>query len=224
MSYRVKIREAEMLNHNVRRFRTEKPPGFEFEPGQATELALPNEADLADEKRPFTFTSLPADPDLEFTIKIYPGHDGVTDRLAAYGEGDVFEIGDAWGAITYQGPGIFLAGGAGITPFLSILRDLDDSGDIDRCGLWFSNQTAADIFLERELTDRLGDKLQLFLTDGESGTATSGRIDRDRLKSDLTSFDQKFYICGPEDMVTDLTHALETLGVDEDHIITEDLG
>ena len=54
---------------------TGKPDGFAFEPGQATELSLPREEDLTDDKHPFTFTSLPEDRWLEFTIKIYPEHE-----------------------------------------------------------------------------------------------------------------------------------------------------
>ena len=75
MRYRIQILESEMLNHNVKRFRPDKPDGFAFEPGQATELSLPREKDLADDKHPFTFTSLPEDSWLEFTIKIYPEHE-----------------------------------------------------------------------------------------------------------------------------------------------------
>ncbi len=220
----VEIIESHMLNHNVKAFRTERPRGFEFDPGQATELSLPNEKDLADEKRPFTFTSLPADPWLEFTIKTYPDHNGVTDRLRSYERGDVFEIGEAWGAIKYQGPGLFLAGGAGITPFLSILRSLKESHDLTECGLWFSNRTKQDIFLKDELQALLDDRLRLILTDEEGSSETAGRIDREQLKTHVSDFGQNFYICGPDPMVKDLSDSLELLDVPESRIVTEDLG
>ncbi len=224
MSYEVKILATEMLNHNVKRFRVEKPAGFEFEPGQATELALPKAGDLADEKRPFTFTSLPADPDLELTIKIYPDHEGVTDRLQSYDVGDVFEIGDAWGAITHQGPGIFLAGGAGVTPFIAILRSLHDSDELDGCELWFSNQTPRDAFLEAEFREMLGDRLRLLYTAEADAKGEIQRIDRNLLKSEIVNFEQNFYICGPDKMVEELSEALESLGVDGRRIVTEDFG
>jgi len=224
MKYPVKILETEMLNHNVKRFRTEKPVGFEFEPGQATDLSLPNETDLAKEKRPFTFTSLPADPWLEFTIKMYPEHEGVTDRLRNYEDGDVFQISNAWGAITYQGPGIFLAGGAGITPFLSILRAHQDSGELEECELWFSNKTQNDIFLESELRTLLGDRLSLIFTDEEAGPEAEGPIDHAYLEKNISNHKQNFYICGPDQMVEDLSEALESLGVPGSRIVTEDFG
>ncbi len=221
MRYTIHILESEMLNHNVKRFRTDKPGGFAFEPGQATELSLPREKDLADDKHPFTFTSLPEDSWLEFTIKIYPEHEGLTDRLRKYGKGDVFEIGDAWGAITYKGPGLFLAGGAGVTPFLAILRQLDEQGELDGNALWFSNKKSEDIFLADELRARLGDNLELILTE-EKGP-NFGRIDRDRLADGVGDPGQYYYICGPDEMVSELAEDLKSLDVPEDHIVTEDL-
>ena len=57
-----------------------KPEGYTFEPGQATEVAI-NKEGWKEEKRPFTFTSLPDEEDLQFTIKSYRDHDGVTNEL-----------------------------------------------------------------------------------------------------------------------------------------------
>lgn len=222
MNYSVNILETEMLNHNVKRFRTKKPAGFEFEPGQATDLVLSKEKDLAKEKRPFTFTSLPEDSWLEFTIKMYPDHEGVTDRLLQYEAGDVFQISDAWGAINYRGPGVFLAGGAGITPFLSILRAHQETGELDECELWFSNKTAEDVFLEDELRSMLGDRLSLIFTDHEADPDATGPIDHDYLENNISNYKQYFYICGPDQMVEDLSAELESLGVSHSRIVTED--
>ncbi|MEO8414268.1 MAG: flavodoxin reductase, partial [Ginsengibacter sp.] len=79
---------------------------------------------MAEEKRPFTFTSLNENPYLEFTIKRYEDHHGITDKMHQLMPGDELIISDVWGAIEYKGPGYFIAGGAGITPFISILRQL----------------------------------------------------------------------------------------------------
>ncbi|RUO50802.1 hypothetical protein CWE21_01525 [Pseudidiomarina aquimaris] len=77
MSYKLEIQSIEDVTHDVKRIRLAKPDGYQFTPGQATEVALDREG-WRDEKRPFTFTSLNSDPWLEFTIKVYPEHDGVT--------------------------------------------------------------------------------------------------------------------------------------------------
>src|SRR4249919_3190413 len=123
MSHIVKILATRQVTHDVKSFSIEKPAGYQFIPGQATELSI-NRPGMEEEKRPFTFTSLNDAPYLEFTIKRYSDHHGVTDLLHQLQPGDEVIIRDVWGAIEYKGPGYFIAGGAGITPFLSILRQL----------------------------------------------------------------------------------------------------
>jgi len=65
----VKILSVEPVTHDVRRFKVEKPSGYKFIPGQATEVAV-NKTEWKKERRPFTFTSLNEWDHLEFTIKI----------------------------------------------------------------------------------------------------------------------------------------------------------
>ena len=83
-----------------------------------TEIAI-NKLGWETEMRPFTFTSLDELPYLEFIIKIYTGHNGMTKELQNLVVGDRLIIGDAWGAIEYKGPGYFIEGGACITPFFA---------------------------------------------------------------------------------------------------------
>src|ERR1700759_3170988 len=137
MDHKVKIIAAENITHNVKRFVVEKPKGFQFEPGHASDLSI-NEPGWEDNKHPFTFTSLNDDPYLEFTIKIYTNPNGVTHHLGQLSAGAELIISDAWGAIRYKGPGYFIAGGAGITPFIAILRQLYKDGKISGNTLFFS--------------------------------------------------------------------------------------
>src|SRR5450432_1426999 len=106
--YLVKILFIEPVTHNVKRFTVEKPDGYTFQPGQATEVSI-NTPELKEEKRPFTFTCLPEDDHLEFTIKIYTDHNGVTNALGNLKPGDELILRDVWGAISYDGPGLFIA-------------------------------------------------------------------------------------------------------------------
>src|ERR1700755_536056 len=144
--YRTRIIETKAVAANVKSFRLEKPAGYQFVPGQATDVSI-NKDGWREEKRPFTFTSLNSDPFLEFTIKRYPDHHGVTDQLHQLNPGDEIIVHDVWGAISYKGPGYFIAGGAGITPFLAILRQLYKNGKIEDKILFFSNKTDEDINL-----------------------------------------------------------------------------
>src|SRR5687768_11837664 len=123
MNFVTNILTISEVTHDVRCIRVGKPAGYSFVPGQATELSI-NKIGWRDQKRPFTFTSLDEDPYLEFTIKCYEDHDGVTAEVRHLAAGDELIIGDPWGAIEYKGRGCFIAGGAGITPFLAIIKRL----------------------------------------------------------------------------------------------------
>lgn len=69
LNHSVKIISVEPVTHDVKRLTIQKPEGFKFIPGQATERSI-NTPALKKEKRPFTFTSLNDNKHLEFTIKI----------------------------------------------------------------------------------------------------------------------------------------------------------
>src|SRR5688572_6994969 len=150
MEHIIKIKAIEQVTHDVKRFQCKKPEGYSFAPGQATEVSIKKKG-WEEERRPFTFTSLNEFPDLEFTIKIYSDHPGVTNELNTLQTGDELIIGDVWGAIEYKGLGYFIAGGAGITPFIAILRQLKKENKLEGNKLFFSNKTNQDIILEKEL-------------------------------------------------------------------------
>lgn len=80
MSHSLTLQSRQGVTHDTHRYVFDRPEDFEFEPGQAAEPAMRRDG-WTDEGRPFTFTPLPGDNALEFTIKSYPSHDGVTERL-----------------------------------------------------------------------------------------------------------------------------------------------
>lgn len=67
-AYIVKVLKTDFVTHNVKQFKVEKPAGYTFIPGQATEISI-NTTMLEKELRPFTFTSLPNADYLEFIIR-----------------------------------------------------------------------------------------------------------------------------------------------------------
>ena len=136
----VSILSVEADTHDVKRFRVEKPSGYTFIPGQATEVSI-NKEGWQDKRNPFTFTSLNAEDSLEFTIKIYDAHQAVTHQLALLKPGDELILHDVWGAIQYKGEGTFIAGGAGVTPFIAIFRQLHADGKIGANRLICSNRS-----------------------------------------------------------------------------------
>ncbi len=180
----VRILSIDQVTHDVKRFRFEKPSGYSFEPGQATDVSV-NSTELKEVLRPFTFTSLRSDPFLEFTIKIYDSRNGVTKALGRLKPGDELIIRDVWGAISYKGKGVFIAGGAGITPFLSILRDLRTKNKISGNTLLFANKTRADIILESELNSMLGNDFMNILSEEKAEGYFFGMIDTEFIMKNL---------------------------------------
>ena len=218
----VKILDVADVAHNVRRYRLERPEAYDFEPGQATEVAL-DEDGWRDKRHPFTFTGLASDRHLEFTIKSYfnTGGDGVTERLHGYRPGQSLLIHDVWGTITYKGPGVFIAGGAGVTPFIAILRDLRAKGRIDGHTLIVSNRTEADIILRREFEGFKGLDTIWTVTGDPASSLPHDRVDAAFLKRHVRDFSQNFYLCGPDPMVADLKTALSGLGAHVDNVTFE---
>ncbi|MEO6330303.1 MAG: flavodoxin reductase [Ginsengibacter sp.] len=217
----VKILESSYISHDVKRFITEKPAGFNFIPGQSTDLSI-NHPEWADKLRPFTFTSLNDWPYLEFIIKIYDDHNGVTCQLGKTNAGAELILHDVFGTILYKEPGIFIAGGSGITPFIAIFRALHKLKKLlPGNALIFSNKTADDIILGEELTKMLGPAfVNVFTREGVIGFRER-RIDRNYLIETIHDFSRHFYVCGPEPFVKEIVELLLSLGASADTVIFE---
>ena len=208
------------VTHDVKRFILQKPRGFRFVPGQGTLVSI-NQPDQRENARPFTPTSLPEDRILEFTIKGYPEHHGLTEKLHQLRPGDKLLLSDVFGTIQYQGPGVFIAGGAGITPFIAILRDLGRRGKLGGNSLLFSNKTRDDIILEQEFRHYLGDRCTFTLTQERRRGYDSRMVDAAFLRKKVRNFRQAFYLCGPPQMVEAVGAALRRLGAKPDHLVFE---
>lgn len=216
--YILKIKKTAYISHNVKRFIVEKPKGFEYHPGQSTHISI-NQPEWKDKIRPFTFTSLQDWEDLEFIIKIYKDHDGVTKQMSKLKPGDELILHDIFGSIKYSGPGIFIAGGTGITPFIPIFRALHISGNLRGIALLYSNRTKEDIILHDELTQTLGPAYKnVFTREGVIGFRER-RIDRKFLIETIGGFNFKFYVCGPKQFTEDVCDALVSLGAKPEYLI-----
>src|SRR5215212_4871485 len=220
MTHVVKILDIHNVTHDVKNFRCEKPTGYRFNPGQATEVSI-NKEGWTEEKRPFTFTALNDDPFIEFTIKIYKDHNGVTNELGKLKPGDELMVNDVWGAIEYKAPGYFIAGGAGITPFIAILRQLHKENKVDGNKLFFSNKTSADIILKDELNSILGENAVHVITEEPGSEYLNRFIDETFLKENIKDFSRNFYVCGPPKMIETITATLEKLGASPDAVVFE---
>lgn len=217
----VKILSIEDVTHNVKRFTLEKPMGYAFIPGQATDISI-NRPGLESAVGPFTFTSLNQSEYLEFTIKIYKEHNGLTAKLSALKPLDELIVHDVFGTIRYKGPGVFIAGGAGITPFLAIFRQLKLEKSLSGNTLLFANHSEDDIIHRTELRYILGnnyiDVLKAPLNPENQGRT----INEDLLKAYIGDKNRWYYICGPDAFTAAMLDYLQNLGIHKSKIVIEE--
>lgn len=218
----VKINSIKHITHDVLRIVTEKPQKYTFTPGQATEISI-NKDGWKNEKRPFTFTGLPDNDFLEFTIKTYPLHKSVTNEILHLKKDDDLILHDIFGAISYKGEGVFIAGGAGITPFISIFRYLQTKNEIAANKLIFANKTTGDIILRQEFEKLLGRNFINILSDEKTGEFLHGLITESILKTYINSSCKNVYVCGPPPMMDAIEKQLANIGVDKKVITTEEI-
>jgi len=220
MNHTVPLLRSQFVTHDVKHFIVSKPEGFSIVPGQGVELAV-NRPELREQGRPFTPTGLAGDRVLEFTIKAYPDHAGVTQALHQLEPGAELLMSEPFGTIRYEGPGVFIAGGAGITPFLAILRDLAGKGELDRQTLIFSNKAPRDVICERELRHVLGERCILTCTGATAPGYENRRVDRAFLEEMVSDFTQRFYVCGPPPFMDAINAALTDMGARSESLVFE---
>ncbi len=216
----VKILDIKNVTQDVRSLKVTKPTGFTFIPGQATDVAI-NNPEFVDQKRSFTFTALNDWDHLEFTIKIYNDHNGVTKEIGKLKVGEELIIGEPWGSINYKGTGTFIAGGAGVTPFIAILRDLKSKNELDDNKLIFANKTSRDIILKNEFEALLGNNFINILSEEKTDQYKFGFITKEFLQSVVKNLNQFFYLCGPDPMIESVEKMLYDLNVDKSNIVKE---
>ncbi|MEO8515947.1 MAG: FAD-binding oxidoreductase [Flavobacterium sp.] len=219
-SHIVKVLQSFYVTHDVKCFMVEKPENYDFIPGQATDVSI-NIPGWEEKVRPFTFTNLREQNCLEFIIKIYRDHEGVTNMLGHLNAGTELIIHDVFGAIQFKEPGIFIAAGSGITPFLSIFRDLYKQNKLRGNKLIYTNKTSDDVIMDVELRKMLkNDYLNVFTRENVVGYVGK-RIDRNFLIDTVSNFSQHFYVCGPNDFVQNITKILLDLGATSDTLVVE---
>lgn len=198
-------------------------------PGQFQFIRFHRGRDLPDEEHHFTISSSPAAEKYhESTIK------EVGDFTAAIGRtkpGDKASVEAPFGHFSYtlgraDGDLVFIAGGIGITPLMSMLRHMRDTRSTRRVTLLYANRTQESIVFRRELDEiAAGGHPRLTVVHvlsrpDESWNGPSGHIDRDfirrRVEGDLSVCD--FYVCGPLAMMRDIIGALLDLKVSDSRI------
>ncbi len=214
----LKIISNQYITHNVKRIVLEKPKDFSYTPGQSGLISV-NVPGWEDKAKPYTFTSLQHWDFVELIVKIYDEHEGVSAQMGKLKAGDELLLHKISGTIQYKGPGIFIAGGTGIAPFIAIFRALFESGNLRNLALLYSNKTKDDIILHDELSRILGPAYKnVFTKEGVIGFRER-RIDRKYLLETIGDFDARFYVCGPKEFTEEICEALVSLGANPEYLV-----
>ncbi len=218
---KTRVEAVEALTSDIRRLHVtvldDEP--FEFKPGQYVDICIPG---AEEHHRSFSMANTNAG-ELEFMIKLYP--DGRFSGLLAddaIKPGDELEVTGPYGVFTLRASSprrlLFIGGGAGMAPILSLLRSLSETASDREATYYYGARTEADLFHLSELAALPGTFVPALSEDSNGWHGETGMITDvvDRLEGDISDVDA--YVCGPPPMVEAAIALLERRGVPEAHI------
>ncbi len=234
-SYEIKLLRKQTVAEGTMAFEFEKPADFVFEAGQYGHWTLidPPETDAEGTGRDFSISSAPLDETLMLTSRI---RDTAFKRVLSKAEpGFKIKLDGPMGNLTMprfsSKPVVFLAGGIGITPFRSMIRQATQAKLSNQITLFYSNRRPEDSAFLAELVAKEQEnknfKLVASMTEMEKSAlpweGERGFIDAAMLKrhlSDLTA--PTFFTAGPPAMVAAMKKLLAEVGVPDEQVRSED--
>lgn len=234
-TYEVRLEAREEIAEGTMAFHFGKPSGFTFKSGQAIDVILvdpPNE-DAQNQRHTFSVVSAPFEDNLTIATRM---RDSPFKRvLKSLAIGSSLRLEGPSGSLTLHNnrarPAVFIAGGIGITPFMSILRQAARDQLPQDILLVYSNRRPEDAAFLTELQglEQLYEHFRLLPTMTQMSTSTrswtgrSGGIDEALLReigSRLVA--PIYYLAGPPGMVGTMRQNLNLAGVDDDDIRSEE--
>ena len=211
----------------IRTFRLERPPGFDFEPGQYLTVVVPVEGRLV--SRCYSICSAPGEPrHLEISVR----KQGVVSATLHESvlSGGTIAVRKPAGKFVYPGdsrrPIVLLGGGVGITPLLAMLRHAATSDPGREVTLLLSVRTGSQIPFKADL-EELGRRpgLRVIVTATRGGAVPpvrSGRLDLDFVRGEIRDpAGCVFCMCGPGEMIDGFKTGLPAMGVPPDQVRAE---
>ncbi|MEX8193425.1 ferredoxin--NADP reductase [Comamonas guangdongensis] len=231
-----KILARQEVAQGTMAFHIAKPTGFEFRPGQAFEIQLPgtgSETSTEDRVHAFSIVSAPHENELMFATRM---RDSVYKRaLGAMPVGAALDIDGPFGSLTLHKnlarAAVLIAGGIGITPFMSMLRSAAMRQLPQDLVLLYSNRRPEDAAFLSELQTLEQQyprfRLKATMTDiAHSAAGWNGdtrTIDGVWLRQAIEGLAEPiFYVAGPPAMVAAMRQILLAAGIDEDDVRSEE--
>ena len=233
--FRTRLLSRNSVAEGTMAFHFARPIGFSFKAGQAADLTLlnPPETDSEGNIRTFSIASPPFEEQLTFATRM---RDTAFKRsLKVVPIGTEINIASPSGSFTLHKnankPAVFLAGGIGITPFLSVVRQADHDRLPHKLYLFNSNRRPEDapfleILLGLEKTNpnfRLVPTMTEMARSSRKWNGETGLIDGEMVSRHVRTLQGPiYYVAGPPPMVAAMRAMLVGAGVDEDDVRTEE--
>ena len=233
--YQTQLMGRETVASGTMAFHFAKPAGFRFKPGQAIDVVLldPPAADAPSTRHTFSIVSAPFENDIVVATRM---RDSAFKRaLGALPIDSPVEIDGPSGSLTLHNDNarsaVFIAGGIGITPFVSMLRQAANDGTQRRLTLLYSNRGPQDAAFLAELQrlERKSDTFRMVATMTQARDASdawsgdTGLIDAPLIRRAVAGLTAPiYYVAGPPAMVEAMRLTLNDDGVDDDDIRSEE--
>ncbi|HNQ03575.1 MAG TPA: FAD-dependent oxidoreductase [Thiobacillaceae bacterium] len=233
-TYHTHLQTRDLVAAGTMAFHLEKPAGFDFRPGQAMDVILPGakDGDSTDTRHTFSIVSAPHEAELVFATRMRDS--AYKHALGALETGTPLELDGPFGALLlHKNPdraAVLIAGGIGITPFMSMLRHAAQQGAQRDLVLLYSNRRPEDAAFLAELQG-LQQRLPRFhliatMTNmtgaSQPWAGATGKIDRALVLRAVQPLAQPiFYVSGPAAMVEAMRATLAAAGMDEDDVRSE---
>lgn len=234
-TFEARLQRREEVAHGTMAFHFEKPAGFKFKPGQAIDVVVPDAStlDTSSDRHAFSIVSAPFQDELVIATRM---RDSPYKRaLSALSIGTLVKLDGPFGSLALHDnrarPTVFIAGGIGITPFMSIVRQAIKDQLPQQMILLYSNRCLEDaaFLVELQQLGRENSNLQLIATmtlmeksrtswDGETGPIDERLVRRicGKLSAPI------YYQVGPPGMVESMRETLGAAGVNDDDIRSEE--
>lgn len=202
-----------------------KPAGktMQFTPGQFTFIRFKGK-NISPELHPFSISSAPEDPELRISIKKLGDFtknlvSNLDSTVSATLYGPHGEFGHK--SLQSKKPEIWIAGGIGITPFLSMLRHYASQNDNKEISLIYSAKSPNEFVYQNEIDSLVKNMGSAKITYYNS--ETNGQINGEKIKNIIGNFhDKKIFMCGPKPMMNSLANAFVAQKIHPRNIIFED--
>jgi ferredoxin-NADP reductase/Na+-transporting NADH:ubiquinone oxidoreductase subunit NqrB len=230
----LRLKARTQLGPDIYEFQFAGDTRLRFRPGQYLEWTLRHSRpDSRGNRRYFTIASSVDEREVRLGVKFYPRASSFKRSLLAMRPGHEIVASQLAGEFVLPEDEreklVFMAGGIGITPFRSMIKDLLDRCEVRPITVLYSNRTAPEIVYADVLEkarDQLGIKTVYTLTDVKSvppdWQGETGRVDAEMIANAVPDYHERtFYLSGPRSLVVGFEDVLRNIGIPKRRIKTD---